>query len=72
MLEDGNVFGFNIGYGFGNTSAASENMLFYNGKSHKLEDVKFNIPMDGKNIFIPSLGLSLLLTGVLKWILSRL
>ena len=43
-LEDGSTFGFNIGYGFGNTSAASENMLFYNGKSHKLEDVYFNIP----------------------------
>lgn len=44
VLDDGNVFGFNIGYGFGNTSAASENMLFYNGKSHKLDQVKFNIP----------------------------
>ena len=46
VLEDGNIFGFNIGYGFGNTSAASENMLFYNGKSHKLEDITFNIPME--------------------------
>lgn len=45
-LEDGSRFGFNIGYGFGNTSAASENMLFYNGKSHKLEDIAFNIPME--------------------------
>ena len=45
VLDDGNVFGFNIGYGFGNTTAASENMLFYNGKSHKLDQVKFNIPM---------------------------
>lgn len=44
VLDDGNVFGFNIGYGFGNTSAASENMLFYNGKAHKLDQVKFNIP----------------------------
>lgn len=49
VLDDGNVFGFNIGYGFGNTSAASENMLFYNGKSHKLDQVKFNIPFkDGE------------------------
>lgn len=47
VLEDGSTFGFNIGYGFGNTSAASENMLFYNGKSHKLEDITFNIPMNG-------------------------
>ena len=45
ILDDGSRFGFNIGYGFGNTSAASENMLFYNGKSHKLEEVTFNIPM---------------------------
>ena len=41
---DGSSFGFNIGYGFGNTSAASENVLFYNGKVHKLEDVEFHIP----------------------------
>lgn len=46
VLESGDVFGFNIGYGFGNTSAASENMLFYNGKSHKLDEIKFNIPME--------------------------
>lgn len=42
---DGNEFGFNIGYGFGDTSAATENMLFYMGKSHKLSEVSFNIPM---------------------------
>ena len=41
---DGNSFGFNIGYGFGNTSAASENVLFYNGAVHKLDDVTFHIP----------------------------
>ncbi len=46
LLDDGSRFGFNIGYGFGNTSAASENMLFYNGKSHKLEDITFNIPQE--------------------------
>ena len=40
---DGVPFGFNIGYGFGNTSAASENTIFYNGKAHKFDDVKFNI-----------------------------
>lgn len=45
----GKTFGFNIGYGFGDTSAASENMLFYDGISHKLENIDFNIPMkDGK------------------------
>ncbi len=41
---DGHKFGFNIGYGFGDTSAASENMLFYDGVAHKLNEVTFNIP----------------------------
>ena len=41
---DGEKFGFNLGYGFGDTSAASENMLFYKGKMHKLGRVKFDIP----------------------------
>lgn len=45
-LVNGKPFGFNIGYGFGNTSAASENMLFYDGVGHKLEDVTFHIPED--------------------------
>ena len=50
---DGETFGFNIGYGFGDTSAASENMLFYKGKSHKLGDVTFNIPMkDGTEDYL--------------------
>ena len=44
---DGKSFGFNIGYGFGNTSAATENILFYDGVAHKLDDIKFNIPVDG-------------------------
>lgn len=43
---DGAPFGFNIGYGFGDTSAASENMLFYGGRCHKLDDVTFHIPED--------------------------
>ena len=41
---DGKRFGFNIGYGFGNTSAATENVLFYEGRVHKLDDVEFHIP----------------------------
>ena len=50
---DGHRFGFNIGYGFGDTSAASENMLFYDGKAHKISQVKFNIPMkDGKEDYM--------------------
>ncbi len=44
---DGNAFGFNIGYGFGNTRAATENILFWNGKAHKLDDVTFHIPESG-------------------------
>ncbi len=52
-LVDGEDFGFNIGYGFGDTSAASENMLFYKGKAHKLEQVVFNIPMkEGKEDYL--------------------
>ena len=43
----GNAFGFNIGYGFGNTKAASENVLFYDGRVHKLDDVTFHIPESG-------------------------
>lgn len=41
---NGKPFGFNIGYGFGDTSLASENVIFYDGKAHKFDDVKFNIP----------------------------
>lgn len=39
---EGASFGFNIGYGFSDRSPASENMLFYKGIAHKLEDVIFN------------------------------
>lgn len=39
-------FGFNIGCGFGDTSAATENMIFYDGKCHKLDDIAFHIPKD--------------------------
>lgn len=53
VLENGDKFGFNIGYGFGNTKAASENMLFYNGKAHKLSQVIFHIPTkDGEDDFL--------------------
>ena len=50
---EGRPFGFNIGYGFGDTSAASENMLFYDGTAHKLEQLTFLIPQkDGKDDFM--------------------
>ena len=44
-IQDGHVLGFNLGYGFGDTSAASENMFFYDGKAYKLEDVRMDIPI---------------------------
>ncbi len=43
-LQQGHVVGFNLGYGFGDTSAASENMLFVDGVAHKLDKVTFQIP----------------------------
>ena len=52
-LEDGRTFGFNLGYGFGDTSAASENMVFVDGIAHKLDRVVFNIPhANGKDNFM--------------------
>jgi len=53
-LVNGKVFGFNLGYGFGDTTAASENMLFYDGTAHKLDRVVFNIPRkaDGKDDYL--------------------
>ena len=44
-LLDGVPFGFNLGYGFGDTSRASENAVFYDGRLHKLSQVTFGIPM---------------------------
>lgn len=38
-LVNGKPFGMNIGYGFANTSAASENIVYYDGVAHKLDDV---------------------------------
>lgn len=46
-----NHFGFNLGYGFGDTSAATENMLFFDGIASKLEDIAIQIPQDEKNKF---------------------
>lgn len=40
----GRTVGFNIGYGFGDTSAASENMVFVDGTAHKLDQVTFHMP----------------------------
>ena len=50
---EGAPFGFNIGYGFGDCSAASENMLFYKGIAHKLSRVTFHIPCrDGREDYL--------------------
>ncbi|MDL2323855.1 DUF2804 domain-containing protein [Ruminococcaceae bacterium OttesenSCG-928-A16] len=40
---NGQVFGFNLGCGFGNTSAATENCIFYKGEIHKLGAVRFEL-----------------------------
>ena len=45
--QDGHVIGLNLGYGFGDTSAATENMVFVDGIAHKLGDVDFGIPRTG-------------------------
>lgn len=42
----GKPFGFNIGYGSGDMPAATENILYYDGKGHKLDDVTFHIPQN--------------------------
>lgn len=42
--QGGHLVGLNLGYGFGDTSAASENMIFFDGVCHKLHWVDFGIP----------------------------
>ncbi len=51
---EGHRLGFNLGYGFGDTSTHSENIFFFDDKSYKLEDVHFDIPFDkhGKDSFM--------------------
>ncbi len=53
-VADGKKVGFNLGYGFGDTSAASENMIFVDGIAHKVDQVIFKIPTDknGKDDFL--------------------
>jgi hypothetical protein len=47
FLADGQTVGLNLGCGFGDLSAATENCLVLNGKVHKLSDVKFQYdPVD--------------------------
>jgi len=39
---DGHLFAFNLGYGFSDRSSATENVLFRDGRAHKLGDVVFH------------------------------
>ncbi|GMO49418.1 MAG: DUF2804 domain-containing protein [Termitinemataceae bacterium] len=43
-ITDGVQISFNIGYGLADSSYASENAFFYQGKLHKLDMVTFKIP----------------------------
>lgn len=45
-MVDGHKFGFNVGYGFTDRTPASENVIFYDDKIHKLDNITFNIPED--------------------------
>src|SRR5574344_5100 len=47
--ENHNRIGFNLGSGFGDTSKASENMLFVNKNAYKFDDCVFDIPKDKNN-----------------------
>ena len=48
---DGNNFGFNIGWGFGDLENASENMFFWNGKAVKLGHLETQV--DTNDYFKP-------------------
>ncbi len=45
------ALGFNIDYGFGIETISSKNMIFYEGKGHKLEDITFHY--DKKDVMKP-------------------
>ncbi len=49
-------FGLNLGYGFGDTSAASENMAFCDGIAYKLGRVVFDIPQKAVQGKVKRLG----------------
>lgn len=43
---EGSVLGFNLGCGFGDTSTATENILFYEGAAHKLGQLRITHGQD--------------------------
>lgn len=43
-IDNDHEIGFNLGYGFGNTQDATENIFYYDGVGHKLDQVTFDIP----------------------------
>ncbi len=45
-LVKGKPIGWNIGYGFGDLSTHTENIIFYDGKGHKFDQVTFHIDPD--------------------------
>lgn len=51
---EGHPIGWNLGYGFGDTSKASENVFYFDKKVYKLEKVRFEIPIskNGKEDFL--------------------
>jgi hypothetical protein len=46
FLPDGRTLGLNLGYGFGDTSAATENAIILDGHVHKLDTVAFDYDPD--------------------------
>ncbi len=45
---EGRLIALNLGCGFGDTSAGTENTVFIDGKAHKLGDIRFEITKDEK------------------------
>lgn len=43
---NGKRLGLNMGYGFGDLTHATENMIFYDGKAHKLDLIRFEFNPD--------------------------
>ena len=45
-LIDGKMFGMNLGYGFSDRTPASENVIFYDGVAHKIDNIEFHFNGD--------------------------